>query len=83
MRVQDTDGYRSGSAFGSEGQGVFMAPTEMERDTVEQFGVELIDCTEELVDEFYAVSVERCITHPCVVAITGAARGSYLGDNNQ
>ena len=67
------------SAFGREGRGVFMAPTVMERDTVTQFGVELIGRTEELVDEFYAVSVERRITHPCVVAITGAARGQLFG----
>ena len=67
------------SAFGREGRGVFMAPTVMERDTVAQFGVELIGRTEELVDEFYAVSVERRITHPCVVAITGAARGQLFG----
>ncbi len=67
------------SAFGREGRGVFMAPTVMERDTVTQFGVDLIGRTEELVDEFYAVSVERRITHPCVVAITGAARGQLFG----
>jgi LysR family transcriptional activator of nhaA len=67
------------SAFGREGRGVFMAPTVMERDTVTQFGVECIGRTEELVDEFYAVSVERRITHPCVVAITGAARGQLFG----
>lgn len=67
------------TAFGREGRGVFMAPTVMERDTVAQFGVELIGRTEELVDEFYAVSVERRITHPCVVAITGAARGQLFG----
>lgn len=67
------------SAFGREGRGVFMAPTVMEHDTIAQFGVELIGRTEELVDEFYAVSVERRITHPCVVAITGAARGRLFG----
>ena len=67
------------TAFGREGRGVFMAPTVMERDTLAQFGVELIGRTEELVDEFYAVSVERRITHPCVVAITGAARGQLFG----
>ena len=32
-----------------------------------------------MVDEFYAVSVERRITHPCVVAITDAARGQLFG----
>jgi LysR family transcriptional activator of nhaA len=67
------------NAFGREGRGAFMAPTVMEHDTVAQFGVEVIGRTEELVDEFYAVSVERRITHPCVVAITSAARGQLFG----
>lgn len=67
------------SAFGREGRGAFMAPTVMEQDTVAQFGVDVIGRTEELVDEFYAVSVERRITHPCVVAITDAARGQLFG----
>lgn len=67
------------NAFGREGRGVFMAPSVMEQDTVAQFGVEVIGRTEELVDEFYAVSVERRITHPCVVAITDAARGQLFG----
>lgn len=67
------------NAFGREGRGAFMAPTVMEHETVTQFGVELIGRTDELVDEFYAVSVERRITHPCVVAITDAARGQLFG----
>jgi LysR family transcriptional regulator, transcriptional activator of nhaA len=67
------------TAFGREGRGVFMAPTVQEAETMAQFGVEVIGRTEELVDEFYAVSVERRISHPCVVAITDAARGQLFG----
>ncbi len=67
------------SAFGREGRGVFLAPMVLERDTAAQYGVELIGQTDELVDEFYAVSVEQRITHPCVVAITGMARGHLFG----
>lgn len=63
------------TAFGREGRGVFMAPTVLEAETISQFGVEVIGRTSELVEEFFAVSVERRITHPCVVAITDAARG--------
>ena len=62
------------NAFGRKGRGVFMAPSVMEADIVEQFGVEVIGRSDELVEEFFAVSVERRITHPCVVAITTAAR---------
>ena len=65
-------------AFGREGRGVFMAPTVLEEETVEQFGVDIIGRTEELTEEFFAVSVERRITHPCVVAITDAARGQLF-----
>jgi LysR family transcriptional activator of nhaA len=67
------------NAFGRKGRGVFMAPSVMEADIIEQFGVELIGRTDELVEEFFAVSVERRITHPCVVAITNAARGELFG----
>ena len=67
------------TAFGREGRGVFMGPSVMEAETAAQFGVEVIGHTDELVEEFYAVSVERRITHPCVVAITDAARGQLFG----
>jgi len=62
------------TAFGREGRGVFMSPTVLEGETIAQFGVEVIGRSTELVEEFFAVSVERRITHPCVVAITQAAR---------
>jgi LysR family transcriptional activator of nhaA len=66
-------------AFGREGQGVFMAPSMLEKETCAQFGAVVIGRTDELVEEFYAVSVERRISHPCVLAITDAARGQLLG----
>ena len=66
------------TAFGREGRGVFMAPTVLEAETVAQFGVTVIGRSDELVEEFFAVSVQRRITHPCVVAITDAARGQLF-----
>jgi LysR family transcriptional activator of nhaA len=65
-------------AFGREGQGVFMTSSVLEEETCRQFGVTVIGRTAELVEEFYAVSVERRITHPCVLAITDAARGQLF-----
>jgi LysR family transcriptional activator of nhaA len=61
-------------AFGREGRGVFIAPTVLEDETMAQFEVEVMGRTDELIEEFFAISVERRITHPCVVAITDAAR---------
>jgi LysR family transcriptional regulator, transcriptional activator of nhaA len=61
-------------AFGREGRGVFMSASVLELETVAQYGVQVIGRTNEMVEDFYAVSVERRITHPCVAAITQAAR---------
>lgn len=66
------------SAFGREGRGIFMAPSALEADTLAQYGVELLGRSDELSEEFFAVSVERRITHPCVVAITDSARGQLF-----
>lgn len=66
-------------AFGREGQGVFMTPSVLDDETCRQFGVEILGRTTDLVEEFYAVSVERRISHPCVLAITDAARGQLFG----
>lgn len=66
-------------AFGSEGRGVFMAPTVLEAETSAQYGVRVVGRSSELVEEFYAVSPERRISHPCVAAITQAARDQLFG----
>ncbi|MFN7197156.1 MAG: LysR family transcriptional regulator, partial [Hylemonella sp.] len=54
---------------------VFMSPSVLEDETVAHYGVEVIGRSDELVEDFYAVSVQRRITHPAVAAITRAARG--------
>jgi LysR family transcriptional activator of nhaA len=65
-------------AFGREGQGLFLAPTVLEQETCSEFGVQVVGRTNELVESFFAVSVERRISHPCVLAITDAARGQLF-----
>ena len=61
-------------AFGREGRGVFMAPSVVDDETIAQYGVELLGRSDEMVEDFYAISVERRIKHPCVAAITQSAR---------
>ena len=65
-------------AFGGEGRGVFMSPSVLEEETCAQYGVKVLGRAPELVEEFFAVSPERRITHPCVAAITHAARVKFL-----
>ena len=67
-------------AFGGEGRGIFMAPTVLEGEIEAQFGVQVIGRTDELIEEFYAVSIERRITHPCIAAITQGARDRLFHD---
>ncbi|WP_284619530.1 transcriptional activator NhaR [Aquabacterium humicola] len=65
-------------AFGAEGRGIFMAPTVLEAETCAQYGVQVLGRAAGLVEDFYAISVERRVSHPCVVAIMQAARGGFL-----
>jgi LysR family transcriptional activator of nhaA len=61
-------------AFGQAGAGVFIAPTPMAAEVEKQYGVTAIGKTEAVREQFYAISVERKITHPAVAAITETAR---------
>ena len=61
-------------AFGREGQGVFAAPAVLAQEIMQQYQVALLGCPADLWEEFYAISVERRISHPAVAAITTAAR---------
>ena len=63
--------------FGREGRGVFMSASVLEAETISQYGVEVIGHTDEIMEHFFAVSVERRITHPCVAAITDSARRKF------
>lgn len=66
-------------AFGREGRGIFMAPAVLEQELSVQYGVQVIGRSTELSEQFFAISVERRISHPCVAAITSAARGHLFG----
>ncbi len=61
-------------AFGQRGAGVFIGPTVLESEIETQYEVRTLGRTQEIVEEFFAISVERRVTHPCVAAITEAAR---------
>jgi LysR family transcriptional activator of nhaA len=65
-------------AFGREGRGVFPTPCVVESETIAQYGVQAIGRSEDLVNDFYAISVERRITHPGVAAITQSARSELF-----
>jgi LysR family transcriptional activator of nhaA len=61
------------TVFGQAGEGVFMAPTIIEQEVERQYQVKIIGRTDKIRERFYAISVERIIRHPAVVAISEAA----------
>jgi LysR family transcriptional activator of nhaA len=61
-------------AFGELGIGVFAAPSAVAKEVRDHFHVVVIGHTEAVIEQFYAISVERRLTHPAVVAITTSAR---------
>lgn len=65
-------------SFGREGHGVFLSPTVIEQEIAQQYEVEVIGRSDEMIEEFFAISVERRITHPCVAVITHAARDALF-----
>jgi len=69
-------------AFGQRGAGVFIGPSVLESEIKTQYGVRTLGRTEEIVEEFFAISVERRVTHPCVVAIAEAARDRLFASKN-
>lgn len=61
-------------AFGRGGAGIFTAPTPIAREVEKEYDVVEIGSTTEIIEQFYAITVERKIIHPAVIAITESAR---------
>jgi len=68
-------------AFGQTGSGVFIAPTAIAAEVEKQYSVVAVGQTDEVRDHFYAISVERRISHPAVAAITETAREWLFRDD--
>jgi LysR family transcriptional activator of nhaA len=66
-------------AFGQDGMGIFPVPTVTEKDVRKQYGVEVVGRVDALRERFYAISLERRLRHPAIVAITQAAREKLFG----
>jgi LysR family transcriptional activator of nhaA len=61
-------------AFG-QGAGIaFPGPTAIERDICRYYGVRAVGRTSAVRERYYAISAERRLSHPGVLAITSAAR---------
>jgi LysR family transcriptional activator of nhaA len=60
--------------FGERGGGVFAVPSVIEQRVCKTHGVRRVGTADGIVVRFYAITVEKKITHPAVAAITRSAR---------
>jgi LysR family transcriptional activator of nhaA len=60
--------------FAEDGVGIIAAPSVLEDELRRRFQVEVIGRAAALRQRFYAISVERKLRHPAVIAITESAR---------
>jgi LysR family transcriptional activator of nhaA len=65
--------------FGRAGAGLFVAPSVIEADVARQYDVVPIGKLKGVREQFFAVSVERRLRHPAVLAVTQAARNVLFG----
>jgi LysR family transcriptional activator of nhaA len=65
--------------FGQEGMGLFAAPSVVEAQIRKHYGVRVVGRLPEVRERFYAISVERKLAHPAVIALTTAARQRLFG----
>lgn len=61
-------------AFGQSGAGVFFAPTVIAAQVSEQYGVVALGQVQSVVEQVYALTTERRMSHPATLAISTAAR---------
>jgi len=66
-------------AFGQAGTAAFPAPTVIEHEIVRQYKVHVVGRLKTVRERYYAISAERRLKHPGVLAITNTARTDLFG----
>ena len=66
-------------AFGQDGYGVFPGASVIEKEICRQYRVQVVGQLDHLKQHFYAITVERRLKHPAVLALVQTARQALLG----
>lgn len=61
-------------ALGQAGVGLFVGPTVIEQEIADQYTVQVVGRVPAIEERYFAISLERRIKHPGVLAISSAAR---------
>ncbi|MCX6550279.1 MAG: hypothetical protein NTY02_04595, partial [Acidobacteria bacterium] len=70
--------HRRHEAFGQAGAGVFLAPSVIEREVSRHHDARVIGRTDDIRERYYAISADRRLRHPAVVALSQAARNAMF-----
>jgi LysR family transcriptional activator of nhaA len=70
-------------AFGKAGAGIFPAPAILASEIRSQYEAESIGRADSVTARYYAISVERKLTHPAVVAISEAAKTELFAEDKR
>ncbi len=65
--------------FGQAGHGIFPVPAMIADEVQRQYQVRRVGRVDRVRERFYAISVERKLKHPAVIAISEAARRKLVG----
>jgi LysR family transcriptional activator of nhaA len=79
MVVAECDDSALAKDLGEEGMGVFAAPTVIDAEVLKHYRVRVVGRAKDVRQQFFAISGERKIKHPAVVAICEAARQDIFG----
>ena len=63
----------------ADGLGCFPLPTVAVKEALMRYGFQIVGQAGECSVQFYAISAERKLTHPAVMAITSHTRGPLFG----
>jgi LysR family transcriptional activator of nhaA len=66
------------NVFGRDGVGIFPSPSVIEKEVGRQYGAVPLGLAEGVRERYYAISVERRLRHPAIVAITETARADLF-----
>jgi LysR family transcriptional activator of nhaA len=67
--------------FGQAGHGLFVTPTAIEAEVCRQYSVKVVGRIPEVIERFYAISIEKRLKHPAVLKISQSARERLFGEN--
>ncbi len=72
--IAELDDLALASVLGEQGLGVLAAPDVIEKELRQRYALELVGRAKDIRQRFFAISVERKLKNPAVVAICEAAR---------